>query len=200
MHDVMKIATALACCFAPIPASALDFMGIRLGEPPNFAECKHFSYDKPAEYMKPGYGVQPVRPCWLARPASGEDPRLGTLVIHADAEHWPKTIINLTAITVDGRIEALVAATRGEVEQEEVLAGLKKKFGAPNRLATIPMHNAFAAEYLSISAEWHLPDGRVEMEGIRGRRDAGQIMVITTSGDAIMTDIARSTEEKKPAF
>lgn len=196
----MKLSLALAFAATPPPVLALDFMGIRLGSEPSFPQCKHFAYDNPVEYMKPGYGTQPVRPCWLPRPVNGESPRLSTLAIHAAPEHWPESVVTLTAITVDGRIEALTAETQGQAVQEEVLAGLKRKFGAPTKLSSTPLNNAFGAEFRSIDAEWVTEDGRVEMSGIKGRRDSGQVMVITNAGAQAMVEIEQAEQGKKASF
>lgn len=200
MNRATKLSLTLAFCVMATPASALDFMGIPLGQAPTFPECKHFAYDKPAEYMKPGYGTQPVRPCWLSRPLKGESERLSTLAIHAAPEHWPATVTTLTAITVDGRIEALVAETNGQAGQEEILSGLKRKFGPPTKLSSTPARNAFGAVYQSIDAEWVTPDGRVEMSGIKGRRDSGQVMVITKAGEQTMSAIEQAAQDRQPSF
>lgn len=185
-------------------AYALDFMGIPMGEPVSMVRCVDFKYDNAVEYMKPGYGTQPVKPCWLpdgdrrVRTIPADGPFV--IWIHAAADKWPEGVVRTMGIVIDGKIESITAETRGAVAQESLFAGLSTKFGPPKKLEMVAFQNAFSATYQSIDAIWETGDATVNFRGFKDTLTLGYITANTYAGTAYLTEEAAAKIRAAPSF
>jgi len=191
-------------CFAmasAVSAFATDFIGLELGKPLDMVRCVTFSYADPAVYLKPGYGKQPVYPCWV--PSADKSDKVvrstGMYVVIVQTD-VPEGVSMLMPILFDGSIEVVVAETRGLAVQEELVAALVRKFGEPTKRTVEHPSNAFGATFPSINAEWVLPDARVEFSGVKGSVKNGRITVMTTRGEELMQAQAEAEQGKKIGF
>ncbi len=191
-------------CFAmaaATSASAADFIGIELGKPLDMVRCVTFSYSDPAVYLKPGYGKQPIYPCWVPQADKRDTVVRATgmyvVIVQADV---PEGISMLMPILFDGSAEVVVADTRGLAVQEGLATALAKKFGEPTKHSVEHRSNAFGATFPSIKAEWLLPDARVEFNGVNGNVKNGRITIMTPRGERLMQAQAEAEQGGKVGF
>lgn len=117
--------------------------------------------------------------------------------------HWPhnyklyfpgsiKGGTSLSGFAINGAVESISLGTGGLIVEDQVLAGLMKKFGKPTILKTSTMLSSDGKSAKFKAATWINDELQVEFQGVRpGRRKsgnefgAGSIYIRTKKGQAL---------------
>lgn len=166
---------ALVVTCGPIRAQTLpSFLGVQLGAEFDMPKC--VSNHKIRSYE------QPVTPCWGDEVFITEpDISTGSFEVGVGTDNTtrPSGIKDARLIVVGGYVSGVTVSTSGLDSQENLLAALTAKFGAPTLTDTQEMRNRMGATFTRIIARWKLPGLDVGFLGMGGSIDHGIITVYT---------------------
>lgn len=130
-------------------------------------------------------------PCWIDSDLNN-DPRRkrhyygdrDALLVHTPTNKRPVGTGDVSALVLNGRVEAVTVRTDGFAHQEQIFDQLQVKFGKPDSVRRSPVISAVGAKFDSIEAVWILPTGRAEFVGISSQVTRGFIKVYSNEGFA----------------
>lgn len=189
----------VAAAFAA-PGERLTMYGVAMMEPIAIPECGTFT--DPVKFRKK-YGSYPYAPptagpCYRrddrSKSGTAEPMVFENIDIQFPVASAPALGYGFSALVMDGKIQAMRWMTRGQGQQEAMLATLKGKFGEPASLKADPLQNGFGAKYESIRATWSLPQTvTVIFQGIADRIDQGKVEIMSEEARArVMGELSKA--------
>lgn len=174
-------------------AHAADMVayGLELGRPLAISECARLKMPPLPNYTPPYATV--TAPC--TKPSSATT---GTVAfpIGAGARHAVGG--DLGYGLGDGALQVLVVPTAGASVQDDVLADLVSKYGAPTSRSSRQVGNAQGAVVQALRATWALDTLRVEFIGVAGRLDMGSVLIGTPAGVQARLQLLEQTDKSRP--
>lgn len=104
--------------------------------------------------------------------ADGESTR--SIELRPQRPEWMKT--NILAETSNGQVVGAGVTTNGFVVQDDVLAYMKLRYGAPATLKRTGSANGFGEEFQIIHATWRTPDQHlIKFDGATDTLEEGEV-------------------------
>lgn len=146
----------------------MDAYGLTLGKPLDLPLCPT---QGAVGYVRPQSGA-------CHHPESD-----GKRTILFSASEWPSEVRRIEAALDSGGALNLLNILPEAVAQDLVLEQLVRKYGRPKTRGTIPMQNAFGAQFSAITATWESHTLRVEFIGMLDR-NVGSLLIGTPAAIA----------------
>jgi hypothetical protein len=154
-------------------ALAPTILGITLGKPLPMPSC-----DAPG--MQPGLG----QTCWSKQPGpAGSERRQIFTPVGQEGPSFVRGWISVE--TIDDQVVAIIIPTTGVNSQSAAMAELRRKFGAPSRVASDHLQNLMGAHFVGERAWWKRPGYTVSFDSTESDINFGLIKVTTPQYDAI---------------
>ncbi len=151
------------------PAAAQDkvVLGIELGAPFRIPACKA------------GETATASRPCFKSDLTTRKTNGVVEYFVANTTTSWPTYMrSDIHVMVLDGTVESVQYGTWGIETQDNALAALSKKYGAPTRLRR-ELQKGMRARIRTIFADWDLQGFSVRLLGSVGSIDWGRIEVST---------------------
>jgi hypothetical protein len=197
MKTIALAVTFLAASQVAHAQEPLKVFGIGFNQPLNLPECETKVRDKlrmsrSEPKVKETYYTDIVTkgagPCYQQNSTMGtgklSDGTVRVLFNYADKPSLAQDNA-LYGFIVDGRMQRISVITRGFAFQDDDLAALTEKFGAPGIKEDVSQQNRMGANFKTIRAVWSLPDETsVVFLSAEYKINQGTIIVSNKAGDA----------------
>jgi hypothetical protein len=107
----------------------------------------------------------------------------------------PSIAAGVSALLIDGRLESVSIDTAGLSNQDQVMAALKQKYGAPTSTNETKKQNSFGAVFNSHFAVWKFANLTVVFKGTTSHIDSGLVNIETKKGADYRSALSKQSHD-----